>query len=669
MARQIRRSRRKKPKKLLRRMHNKLYIVFGVLCILFVALIFRLMYIEYTSGEKYEKIVLSQQEYDSTIIPYKRGDIVDSKGTVLATSVDVYNVILDSKVLHANEEKISSTIAYLTQCFPEITADQVNQEITDNPDREYTVLAKHVSYEEKAAFEALMNGEDTKDQIAGIWFEKEYTRTYPYNSLASAMIGFANATTGVIGLENQYNDTLNGTNGRSYGYLNADSNLEQTVIEPENGYSLVATIDTNIQSIVESAILQANEEMKQETEGQATGSNNTAVLVMDPQNGDVLAMASYPNFDLNNPRDLTPWYTTEALAKMSDDDKLNAMNNLWRNFCVSDAFEPGSTAKPFTLATGLETGALTGQETYVCQGGTWKGDWYIQCHNTSGHGTENVDQAIANSCNVALMAMADKIGVEDFIRYQHIFGFGEYTGIDLPGEASTENLIFTAENMGETDLATSSFGQSFNVTMTQMVSAFSSLINGGYYYQPHVVKQIQDENGNVIETNDPTLLRKTVSKQTSDRVKEALRAVMTDGTGVPANVEGYDIGGKTGTAEKLPRGNGDYLLSFIGYAPQENPEVVIYVVIDEPNVENQELSSYVLELSQKIMAETFPYLNITRNGDALPEDSGVREDVQQDFDENFEDTYSNQDGAYIDPNYQPDYDSWATSPESSETTE
>ncbi len=221
-------------------------------------------------------------------------------------------------------------------------------------------------------------------------------------------------------------------------------------------------------------------------------------------------------FDLNNPRDLTPWYTTEALAKMSDDDKLNAMNNLWRNFCVSDAFEPGSTAKPFTLATGLETGTLTGQETYVCQGGTWKGDWYIQCHNTSGHGTENVDQAIANSCNVALMAghgtenvdqaianscnvalmaMADKIGVEDFIRYQHIFGFGEYTGIDLPGEASTENLIFTAENMGETDLATSSFGQSFNVTMTQMVSAFSSLINGGYYYQPHVVKQIQDENG------------------------------------------------------------------------------------------------------------------------------------------------------------------------------
>ena len=403
-------------------MHNKLYIVFGVLCILFVALIFRLMYIEYTSGEKYEKIVLSQQEYDSTIIPYKRGDIVDSKGTVLATSVDVYNVILDSKVLHANEEKISSTIAYLTQCFPEITADQVNQEITDNPDREYTVLAKHVSYEEKAAFEALMNGEDTKDQIAGIWFEKEYTRTYPYNSLASAMIGFANATTGVIGLENQYNDTLNGTNGRSYGYLNADSNLEQTVIEPENGYSLVATIDTNIQSIVESAILQANEEMKQETEGQATGSNNTAVLVMDPQNGDVLAMASYPNFDLNNPKDLSAYFTEEELAGMSDEDKMNQLNKLWQNYTISNTFEPGSTFKPFTEAMGLDSGSLRGDETYICDGSEWVSGHEIHCVNRSGHGTEDLRGALRDSCNDALMQMVRAIGPANFAKYSREYG-------------------------------------------------------------------------------------------------------------------------------------------------------------------------------------------------------------------------------------------------------
>lgn len=614
MARQIRRSRRKKPKKLLRRMHNKLYIVFGVLCILFVALIFRLMYIEYTSGEKYEKIVLSQQEYDSTIIPYKRGDIVDSKGTVLATSVDVYNVILDSKVLHANEEKISSTIAYLTQCFPEITADQVNQEITDNPDREYTVLAKHVSYEEKAAFEALMNGEDTKDQIAGIWFEKEYTRTYPYNSLASAMIGFANATTGVIGLENQYNDTLNGTNGRAYGYLNADSNLEQTVIEPENGYSLVATIDTNIQSIVESAILQANEEMKQETEGQATGSNNTAVLVMDPQNGDVLAMASYPNFDLNNPKDLSAYFTEEELAGMSDEDKMNQLNKLWQNYTISNTFEPGSTFKPFTEAMGLDSGSLRGDETYICDGSEWVSGHEIHCVNRSGHGTEDLRGALRDSCNDALMQMVRAIGPANFAKYSREYGFGQKTGIDLPGEASTASLIFSEEQLARTEsnLAVSSFGQGFNVTMIQLASSFCSLINGGNIYQPHVVKKIVDGSGNTVQEISPVVTKETVSQEVSDTLCDYMYTVVSEGTGAKAAVEGYAIGGKTGTAEKVPRGSGNYVVSFIGFAPVDDPQVVVYVVVDEPHVADQSHCSQSSYIAKNIFSQILPYMNIER---------------------------------------------------------
>ena len=614
MARQIRRSRRKKPKKLLRRMHNKLYIVFGVLCILFVALIFRLMYIAYTSGEKYEKIVLSQQEYDSTIIPYKRGDIVDSKGTVLATSVDVYNVILDSKVLHANEEKISSTIAYLTQCFPEITADQVNQEITDNPDREYTVLAKHVSYEEKAAFEALMNGEDTKDQIAGIWFEKEYTRTYPYNSLASAMIGFANATTGVIGLENQYNDTLNGTNGRSYGYLNADSNLEQTVIEPENGYSLVATIDTNIQSIVESAILQANEEMKQETEGQATGSNNTAVLVMDPQNGDVLAMASYPNFDLNNPKDLSAYFTEEELAGMSDEDKMNQLNKLWQNYTISNTFEPGSTFKPFTEAMGLDSGSLRGDETYICDGSEWVSGHEIHCVNRSGHGTEDLRGALRDSCNDALMQMVRAIGPANFAKYSREYGFGQKTGIDLPGEASTASLIFSEEQLARTEsnLAVSSFGQGFNVTMIQLASSFCSLINGGNIYQPHVVKKIVDGSGNTVQEISPVVTKETVSQEVSDTLRDYMYTVVSEGTGAKAAVEGYAIGGKTGTAEKVPRGSGNYVVSFIGFAPVDDPQVVVYVVVDEPHVADQSHCSQSSYIAKNIFSQILPYMNIER---------------------------------------------------------
>lgn len=595
-------------------MHNKLYIVFGVLCILFVALIFRLMYIEYTSGEKYEKIVLSQQEYDSTIIPYKRGDIVDSKGTVLATSVDVYNVILDSKVLHANEEKISSTIAYLTQCFPEITADQVNQEITDNPDREYTVLAKHVSYEEKAAFEALMNGEDTKDQIAGIWFEKEYTRTYPYNSLASAMIGFANATTGVIGLENQYNDTLNGTNGRSYGYLNADSNLEQTVIEPENGYSLVATIDTNIQSIVESAILQANEEMKQETEGQATGSNNTAVLVMDPQNGDVLAMASYPNFDLNNPKDLSAYFTEEELAGMSDEDKMNQLNKLWQNYTISNTFEPGSTFKPFTEAMGLDSGSLRGDETYICDGSEWVSGHEIHCVNRSGHGTEDLRGALRDSCNDALMQMVRAIGPANFAKYSREYGFGQKTGIDLPGEASTASLIFSEEQLARTEsnLAVSSFGQGFNVTMIQLASSFCSLINGGNIYQPHVVKKIVDGSGNTVQEISPVVTKETVSQEVSDTLRDYMYTVVSEGTGAKAAVEGYAIGGKTGTAEKVPRGSGNYVVSFIGFAPVDDPQVVVYVVVDEPHVADQSHCSQSSYIAKNIFAQILPYMNIER---------------------------------------------------------
>lgn len=663
-------------KKFPKRMQKKLVMLFMAIILAFVVLIGRITFINVFKGGKYTKIVLDQQQYGNKKIPYKRGDIVDRNGTKMATSERVYNVILDVVVITdegKSEKYIDPTLEVLEECF-QIDPDEVKEIIDDNPQSRYEILKKGVSYADAQKFQKTIEEDQKKKEnqkegskIQGIWLEEDYHRTYPYGTLASDVIGFSvSGNQGAIGIESAYNEILNGTDGREYGYFEDTSAVERTVKAAKNGNTVVSTIDVTLQSIVEKYILEFNEAHKGEERKEEPGSKNTAVIIMDPNSGEILAEASYPNFDLNEPRDLTSWYTEKALSKMSEQDKLDAMNNLWRNFCVSDAYEPGSTVKPFTLAAGLETGALTGQESYVCGGGTWKTDWFIRCHNTDGHGPENVNQAIANSCNVALMAMADKIGVENFIRYQHIFGFGEYTGIDLPGEAATENLLFTMENMGETDLATSSFGQSFNVTMTQMVAAFSSLVNGGNYYEPHVVRQIQDENGNVIQTKDPTLLRKTVSRQTSERVKEALRAVMTEGTGVPANVEGYDIGGKTGTAEKLPRGSGSYLLSFIGYAPQENPEVVIYVVVDEPNVKNQELSSYVLELSQKIMAEAFPYLGITRNGDPLPEDTGIREDVQQDFDANYEDTYSNEDGAYIDPNYQPDYDDWAAAPEPTE---
>ena len=649
-------------KKFPKRMQKKLVMLFMAIVLAFVVLIGRITYINVFKGGRYTKIVLDQQLYDSRTIPYKRGDIVDRNGTKIATSERVYNVILDVVVMTDGDDSpyVEPTIDMLEECFG-IDSKDVREIIAENPQSRYQVLKKGVTYEEAQAFREIEKDTEKYPNIKGIWLEDDYTRTYPYGSLASDLIGFTvSGNQGALGLESAYNTILNGTDGREYGYFDSASTVEQTVKPAKNGNTVVSTIDVTLQSIVEKAIKEFNEEHAGEVREGEPGSQNTAVVMMDPNTGEILAMASYPNFDLNNPRDLSAWYSEEKLKEMSEEEQLEAMNELWRNFVVSDAFEPGSTIKPFTLAAGLEIGALTGEETYYCGGGLQEGEWFIRCHNTDGHGTQTTDQAIANSCNVALMQMAKNIGVENFTRYQHIFGFGEYTGIDLPGEADTSGLIYTADNMIETDLVTNSFGQNFNATMIQVAAGFSSLINGGYYYEPHVVKQIQDENGNVIETKDPILLRKTISSETSKKIKQGLRLVLTEGTGTGASVEGYDIGGKTGTAEKLPRGNDEYLISFIGYAPQENPEIVIYAVIDEPNVEDQGKSSYVIELSRKIMEESFPYLNITKTGATLPsEDAGVSDDVIQAFDSEYTDPYDHEDGAYIDETYQPDYDDWA----------
>lgn len=597
-------------KKFPKRMQKKLVLLFMAIILAFAILIGRITYINVTKGSTYTKTVLDQQEYDSQTIPYKRGDIVDRNGTILATSERVYNVILDVYMMTSDEDYIEPTIDVLEECFG-ISEDTVRALIEEDPDSQYEVLAKGVSYETAQAFEAIEEDTENYPNVQGIWLEEDYDRTYPYSTLASDVIGFASNTSGSLGIESYYNDTLSGTEGREYGYYSEDSTLEQTVKAAVNGNTVVSTIDVTLQSIVEQCILEFNTAHAGEAREGELGSANTAVIIMDPNTGEILAEASYPNFDLNNPSDLSILYTDEEWEALTDEEQTDAMNSLWRNFCVSDSYEPGSTAKPFTVAAGLETGTLTGSESYVCGGYLTVGDYDIYCHLRTGHGTETTEEAIAYSCNVALMEMAEKIGVENFVKYQHIFGFGEYTGIDLPGEADTSSLLYTVDTMNESELATCSFGQGFNVTMTQMVAAFSSLINGGYYYEPHVVKEIQDENGNVVETKDPVLLRKTVSEETSEQVKTYLKAVMDYGTGSSANVDGYDIGGKTGTAEKLPRGNGNYVLSYIGYAPQDDPEVVVYVVIDEPNVEDQSTSSYVLQLAQSIMSQAFPYLNIS----------------------------------------------------------
>ena len=608
--------RRRNPfrRKFSKTMQRKLVMLFAAIVLAFVFLVGRITYINAASGDKYTKLVLDQQQYGSRTIPFKRGDIVDRNGTKIATSERIYNVILDMKVMLSKEEYIEPTIQVLEDCFG-IAEEDVRTLVDKNPTGRYNILKKGVDYATAQKFNKIESDSEKYPNVKGIWLEEDYVRKYPYNTLASDVIGFTvDGNVGSNGIEASYNSILNGTDGREYGYQDESTSFEQTVKEPENGQTVMSTIDLQVQSIVEKHILEFNEEHKnQAREGE--GSLDTAVIVMNPQNGEILAEASYPNYDLNNPRDLTKYYTEEQIEAMSDEEKLDTLNSLWNNFCVSDTYEPGSTFKPFVISAGLETGVLTGEESYTCGGVLHVGDHDIHCSNRDGHGTQTLKRALENSCNVALMQIGESIGAEEFTRYQELFGFGEMTGIDLPGEASTEGLLYEAENMDAASLATNAFGQNFNVTMTQLVASFCSLVNGGNYYEPHVVKQIQDENGNVTETKDPVLVRKTISKETSDIIKDYMYGVVEEGTGKSAAVEGYAIGGKTGTAEKLPRRNGKYLVSFIGYAPQENPQVVVYVVVNEPNAQGQANSGFATELASKIMGEIFPYLGIEKKAE------------------------------------------------------
>ena len=613
--------RRKQWLKFPKHMQKKLIVMFSAITVLLTGLIGRLMYIEYTSGDKYEKIVLSQQEYDSQTIPYQRGDIVDSKGTVLATSIAVYNVILDCSVMTSKEEYIEPTIQALASCFEDLDSSTLYGYAKDQKDSRYIVLKKKASYEEIQPFVEMQEAADEKGKklnpnIKGVWFEKEYQREYPYGALASSIVGFtASGNVGVNGLEQYYNETLNGVDGREYGYLNTDNNFEKTIKAAKNGNTVVSTIDSHIQSVVEQKIADFNEAYTGNFRESEPGASHVGVLIMNPNNGDVLAMANYPNYDLSNPRDLSAYYTQEEIDAMDEDTQMDALNKIWQNFCTTYTYEPGSTAKPFTVAAGLETGKVSTGDSFYCDGYEHVGGHDIHCVNRSGHGMETLEQTLMNSCNDAMMQISYRLGSDIFTKYQQIFGFGQRTGIDLPGEARTDSLIYTTDNMGPVDLATNAFGQNFNTTMIQLATAYCSLVNGGSLYRPHVVKRITDESGNTISEVTPTLLRETVSKSTSDALKQYMYSTVTGGTAVTAKVDGYSMGGKTGTAQKAGRDGVNYLVSFIGFAPVENPQLVIYCVVDEPNVAEQFHSTYAQNIVREILEEVLPYMNIYRDED------------------------------------------------------
>ena len=601
-------------------MKRKLMLTFGAITLAFVALIGVLTRINAVSGSAYAKIVLSQQSYDSTSIPYKRGDITDRNGTIISTSTKVYNLILDTKVLLTDSDDVTPTITSLCECFPELSSTELENYISENPQSQYKKLLEKLSYEEISEFAERMNDNENYPNIGGVWFETEYQREYPYPTLASELIGFtASDGTGMAGMESSYDDELTGVDGREYGYLNSDSNVESTVIAAKDGNTVVSTIDLNIQSIVEEKILAFNEKYAGAYREDEDGSENTAVIVMDPNSGEILAMASYPSYDLSNPRDLTAYYTDEEINVMTDEEELDALNEIWQNYCVTETYEPGSTAKVFTVAGALDAGVVSDSDSFYCDGYQEVGGYTIHCSHIYGHGMLTLSGAIEESCNDALMQIAAKMGKTNFCHFQNVFNFGLRTTIDLPGEALTSSLIHTEEDMISTDLATNSFGQNFNCTMIQLVSAFSSVINGGDYYWPHVAKKIVDSDGNTVSTIDPVILKKTVSAETSELLKEYLYQTVERGTGTDCQIEGYKIGGKTGTGEKLPRDKENYLVSFVGFAPVDDPQVVVYVVVDEPNSDDQAHAGFAEEIAHDIFEEILPYMNI------FPESTGQEE--------------------------------------------
>ncbi len=608
-------------------MQKKLLILFLLVLMAFIMLSIRLILINRDKGNDYKKQVLSQLEYDSVTIPFKRGEILDANGTVLAISNKVYNVILDTKVLMDDETNLEPTLNALRTVFG-VDTGEVREYIMTHPNSSYYVLARRLDYEQVEKFKALQADEENGSKIKGIWFEDEYKREYPNGSLACDVIGFTRSdNAGQYGLEEYYNDVLCGTNGRQYGYLNDDSNLERTTIPAIDGYNIQTTIDGNIQSIVEKYLLEFNEEYKDAVRP-GNGAHNVGCIIMEVDTGNILAMASYPNYDLNDTRNTdnligmpelneknqrTGEYLTADMIRMMDDETMyRHLDALWKNFCIVDTYEPGSVSKPFTVAAALETGAIMGDEKFNCEGRLEVGDYKIKCHQIYGDGNISVAEGIERSCNVVLMNVAFKLGKDRFIDFQHLFGFGLKTNIDLAGESRTASLVYNKDNIRQTELATCSFGQGFNASMIQVITGFCSLINGGYYYEPHVVSRIMTSDGATVENITPRLLKQTISQSTSDKILEYCNLVVTGekGTGKTARPPGYMIGGKTGTAETLPRGNKEYVVSFMGYAPADDPEIAIYVVVDRPNAAQQDDAKFATRIVRKILMEVLPYLNI-----------------------------------------------------------
>lgn len=570
--------------------NNKKKIIFYIAFfqMAFFILICRVFFIQSIKADEYQKMAYEQQTRDRLISP-KRGEIVDRNNNPIATNESVYSIsVINSQI--EEPEKVASILSEKLELKYEDVLKKVNKKVA---------LERIKTKVDKETADLIRNL-----NLVGVMIDEDIKRIYPNENMASQVIGFVGKDNqGIIGLEAKYDEYLKGKQGKILTETDSRGielrNGSQERVAPTNGYTLVTSIDINIQKYAEQTLEKVVE---------AKGAKRGSIILMNPQNGEIYAMANKPDFNLNEPFTINNDDLKSNWANMSQKDRNNALNQMWRNFSINDTYEPGSTFKVMTSAMGLNEKLITPETHFNCGGGKTVGGRYIKCwRSPRSHGSQTFVQGVQNSCNPVFMEVGEKLGADKFYEYMQIFGFNEKTGVDLPGEAV--GIMHKKENVGPVELATMSFGQSFQITPLQLLRAISSVINGGELITPHFGTKIVDENGNIIEELNYKKGRKTISKETSEQMKWILESVVSEGTGNKTYIPGFRIGGKTATSEKLPRRSGKYIASFCAFSPAENPQVIALVLVDEPQgvYYGGQVAGPVMK---ELMENVLPYLKI-----------------------------------------------------------
>ena len=599
-------------------------VVFSICTVLTLVVIGRLFYLQIIRHTHYRKLVLEQMLYETEISAY-RGTITDRNGITLAANYTTERVFIDpSNIAKADDpdavrELISEKLSEILEVEYDFVYGETKKSkyrdrtIKKNVDKEVTNLIRAFMVENK---DLKLSETDEKLSLSDmIYFSESTTRVYPFGTLASHVIGFCGNDGGLYGLEYQYNKALSGTSGKIMSAKNGASGSMpynyETYVDAENGANLVTTLDYKIQSYLEKYLEEAAVE--------SGCASRACGIIMNVKTGEIYAMATYPYYDLNSPRTL-PSYYDDVLAAYAEKHGADSMQYLayksellfstWNNKCLTDTYEPGSTSKIFTTSMALEENLASLGDTFTCTGGYLVSGWSkpIHCHKTTGHGVLDFAGALQQSCNPAMMQLAERIGVTMYGEYFRAFGLDSKTGIDLPGEAGS--IYKPSENMSNVDLAVYSFGQRYNVTAVQQIAAVAAVANGGTMVVPHVVKEIVDNEGNVLASFGTTAVRQVISEETADTISKILAdGVSGDGGAKNAYVQGYSVAAKTGTTEKGTSGN-KRIASTVAYAPADDPEVICLLIVDEPTIGSRYGSTVAAPYVSKILADVLPYLGI-----------------------------------------------------------